>query len=463
MNARAELAWGSVAGAFSDFTRSVEAIVDLTSFSRSQAAELDTVRASCAAAAAEIVQLAPRPLDREMIQPAVSKFWAEAKVAIGEVSTLGDLSAEAAANLRPVVASFVDSVRPQGIGVWAAYLLVQRVLEDGVRRDRAPMLQESLLVSTVSAFEAFVARIIRASLLFNPKQVYEMEKRPTWAEVLEAESLEQVRDRAIDSYVDSLMYKDLEAWLKHIAKATKMADGHRQFVFDSIHEIVQRRHVLVHNGGTVSTQYLQKVGRRGSGLEVGERLLVDDAYLDEAIDALMLAGCAIAQTSLAAIFRAQRPWAAPQLESLANPAEAVYQFLYKGRVQCAARAYDILEPYLLDDGSRQNLKVNSWIARKRIGGAEVIREQVAAWDTSALGERYALARHCLLGDMESAIPLVKKLTENGSINAFALATWPVLEPVREHLRERSRDSAVKVALDKASEDDDLGRAPRVEG
>lgn len=80
------------------------------------------------------------------------------------------------------------------------------------------------------------------------------------------------------------------------------------------------------------------------------------------------------------------------------------------------------------------MRVNYWQAQKRIQGIEAIREDVQAWDVSALSPLYRAAKPLLLDDFDAAFAAIPELIEQEDVKRRELHEWPLFKEARAHER-----------------------------
>lgn len=136
---------------------------------------------------------------------------------------------------------------------------------------RAPIVRSSLLMGVVSDFEMLVAGLIRLNLSNSENLLKQSEKSLTWKQMSEFDSLRDIRIQLSDEYVSNVMRGGLDAWMNWFNKKLNLVVDGVTTEADELLEIFQRRHLLVHNGGVVNRQYMDKLGFR-DGVQIGDRL-----------------------------------------------------------------------------------------------------------------------------------------------------------------------------------------------
>jgi hypothetical protein len=89
------------------------------------------------------------------------------------------------------------------------------------------------------------------------------------------------------------------------------------------------------------------------------------------------------------------------------------------------------EAFAPDSQAIATAKVNGWLALDQGHGPSAIRPEVQAWDVTALTAPFQVARHLLLRQDGDALPVLRQLVSDGTINAGQLASWPIFDRIRE--------------------------------
>ena len=309
------------------------------------------------------------------------------------------------------------------------------------QKSRSGLMLESLLLSAVAQFEVFISRMITISLRYDPSTLAASDKKYTFDEISIHDSLVSFTDAASDSYVDSLMYEGMQSWMRFLAKATRT---NTEWVSDSLEEVVMRRNVHVHAGGRASVKYIAALGKKAAAVKVGDDLPVTAAYLNDALDRMAQAAIVLTQAALAAVCASARvrngAEAGPSLQPEMGLVDASFDLLAAGRFACVAPLASQLEPYVTTAATRERLRANSLLAKKKQDGINAVRSEIESWDVSAAEDQLVLAKHCLLDEVDEARMVYERLSNLGEITVAELATWPILETLRTSFADESGDA-----------------------
>lgn len=319
--------------------------------------------------------------------------------------------------------------RKLGEGLKAAYesdpealrVVGEIFLTLGLRPQRQQLLHNSLLAMAVGTLETAIAGVGTQHYSLHPKALAWEEKEFTLGELAEFSDLSDARAVAISRRVEDLMRSGFDAWDKWFDNL--LGKGFMELAADRdvLHEAIQRRHIVVHNGGRVSRQYLSKVP--SCEAEVGVDLPTDHEYLEQAIDAIAIFGVRL-------VLSAWAKWLPddPAASRVAN--KYVLDQLTDGHDEVAAHVAETAVALEGDEEQRLNLQVNYWQAKKRIEGTSAVREAVKGWDVSALSPRYAAAKAALLDEFDRLFALLPELIERQELSAEALRGWPLFREAR---------------------------------
>lgn len=296
---------------------------------------------------------------------------------------------------------------------------------------RTSIALNSLLAMTVGAFDVLMAGLMTRYYIGFPDALAEHDKEPKFsiADVRELRSEADALDLLIKRRVSKIMYgtpEDWSGWFKrHCGESLK------DLALDwwSIREIFERRHVVLHNGGLVSSEYLARLdfsGREAPSL--GDRLEVDDDYVANALDQLDIVGSAVAILAWGSWLPDQRDRSAGRLLSRAYTGLTVERW----RVTERLAAIGERPTFQCTDGLRLALRCNRWLARAEQNGYASIHEEVAAWDESALSPQFRFVRLVLLQDLSAALKLAPSVIASEEISKGELRAWPILRTFREY-------------------------------
>lgn len=291
-----------------------------------------------------------------------------------------------------------------------------------VRPQRQQLLHSSLLAMAVGTLETAIAGVGTQHYSLHPNALPWEEKEFTLGELAEFSDLSDARAAAISRRVEDLMRSGFDAWDRWFDNL--LGKGFAELAADReiLHEAIQRRHLVVHNGGRVSRQYRSRVP--ACTTEVGEELRIDREYLGHALNAIAIFGVRL-------ILNAWAKWLPGDRDASRVASKYVFDLLNESHNQVAFHVAQTAIPLATDAEQRINLQVNQWQAQKRISGTDSIREEVVEWDVSALNPRYAAAKAALLGEFEQLFALLPEMIEHHELGPDDLRGWPLFREARK--------------------------------
>jgi len=341
-----------------------------------------------------------------------------------EAEAEAEAEAKAEAAFAEEVTVLNDLLISQGIPADAVSRAISQYWKLERRGPRSALLLESLLISAVSQFETFVARVMSESLRFSPQLLKDSGRTFAFHEVTKHKDLEAFTDAAADDYADKLMREPMSKWLKFFGTSLRQDS---MWVDEYLNEILQRRHIHVHAGGRVSAQYIENTPKVGA-LKIGKRMPVTAEYLEVALDRLAVVVLFISQASLYAIRESKAAKGIGFDADDGKSNEVAFELLLEGRPGAVAEIFDRIDPSIWSNSTREHLRANSWLAMKMLGRVDEVRSDIERWDVS-LSERLSLAKACLLETSE-AQAMLDRLMAAGEISVLDAAIWPLLEPLR---------------------------------
>jgi len=282
----------------------------------------------------------------------------------------------------------------------------------------------SMLISAVAALDVLLLELISNFYLLHPEALGN-EATFTLAKLTEFSDLNDARTSAVEQKADQIVRKGLEGWMKWLDSQgidlkTHCAD------FKNLAEIIQRRHVAVHNAGRASRVYRDKIqALTGEESEhpLGETLRIDSLYLGGALDELEAAGNLLTGAVWTKCIK--------EAEEVVNFELYVrsYDLLMAERWVPAACICSAAKKRLKPDDDLYLIhKVNEWLARKRSG--EDVEEEVKGWPTLTLNTRYQAAQAALLDDFDELEQLILKCAKAGDLDLEDAWEWPLFSGIR---------------------------------
>jgi hypothetical protein len=288
---------------------------------------------------------------------------------------------------------------------------------------RVTIVHNSFLVMAVSAFEVLVSGLVARHFIAFPGALDPDKNEFSLDDVQGFKTQEDALDLLISRRVSALMYGGLDDWSKWFAGRGNINLPELAIDWEVVREIFQRRHIVTHSGGLVSSEYLAKV-KLTDPPALGSRLIVDEDYLQAAFDQLDALGTGLG-------VRAWGTWSPEQRNSSAAALlRRTYQTMLLGRWRVTEQLAEM--SIQCDEELRHSIRCNGWLSVAERAGYEAIKTSVAQWDVSALAGRFKLVRLVLMQDLDAALASVPGLLAAEELRKGELREWPILRTLREH-------------------------------
>jgi hypothetical protein len=293
------------------------------------------------------------------------------------------------------------------------------------------LLPRTFLVSFVSEFDSFVARLMREMLAIRPEVLNQSERQLTYKELLNFKSMEDAREFLVQGEIDSVMrdsHADQFKWMEKKFDVKLTVGLPRWPVFI---EATERRNLFVHCDGRVSNQYLRvcrdhKVDLTGISLD--QSLNVDKEYLISAYKVLYEFGVKLCQV----LWRKLVPAEMEKADSSLN--FFCYELLAEEKYDLATRllefAVDVL-PRHSSETFRRMAVVNLSQAYKFSGREAECMKRLDAEDWSASGDNFSICIAVLKDDFVGAATLMTRIGKNGAVKESDYSEWPIFRKFRE--------------------------------
>lgn len=288
----------------------------------------------------------------------------------------------------------------------------------------------SFLVSLVSQFDEFLGDLVEAIFESRPEMLTASERSLTYGTLLGFSSLDDARAYLIEKEVESVLRKNHAEqfdWLENKLgiPLRKGLDSWPEFI-----EVTERRNLLVHTGGVVSSQYLVTCKAHAvalpSDLVLGKTLRVSRSYFDLAYECLF----EIAVKLVNVVWRKLQPDECKRSDTqLLN---TCYELLEDERYELARRLGDfatcVLKHHSSDD-MRRRLVVNRAQAYKWLGKKEKALEIMAAEDWTASSDTFRLADAVIHDDFERAAAYMERAGKKEDKSSYR--DWPLFKEFRK--------------------------------
>lgn len=291
-------------------------------------------------------------------------------------------------------------------------------------RSKSNHLYESSLITLITYFELLVSSLIKEYLEINPYILNINDKKLTYELLTEIDSIDAALEYLTETEIEKLMFKGFNNWMTFIENKMGIKNKSLHENKDVINEIINRRHLLVHNGGIVNGIYLKKVRLPDNfGVRLGEKVTVDEKYITDSLEIVKRYG------NLLGICI----WKSAKKESeyrLAYLLKSCIKFMEQEEYLLARDCSILLESETIDEDLYLLGKINYWQTYKWRDEFDTIKEEVENFDFSTKAKKFELAQLILLDKYEDFMDYV---TQNGlpeGIEINDIKTWPLFKKLR---------------------------------
>lgn len=275
------------------------------------------------------------------------------------------------------------------------------------------------LTMLITRFEEFIAVFISELYVLFPHKY--LDKQQISFSEIENLGITTVRKKIIDREIDAIMRESYMEWFKlfetHGMKFESCKDE-----MNLLKEIYARRNIIVHNSGRVNDVYLKNVP--DTQFSVGERLTIDEQYLNNAF-------CAIKIIVFTILVEAARLIKENKAEYLDEIFSSAYDELLEGQYSVCYNIFHILSKNeLLDAETKTMSQINYWLAAKEVVGLSAIKDEIEMFDVSALNRVFLLAKLLLLEKNNEATKVLEDLYNKKEFPISALEEWPLFKKYR---------------------------------
>ena len=295
-------------------------------------------------------------------------------------------------------------------------------------------IPRAFLVSAVSQYDSYYASLIRDIFNVKPEIINTSEKKYSIGDISNYQSINEIKESAIDSIVDNLLrgtHKEQIKWLYDKVGLTGISlEPGVEFKF---HEIMERRNLFVHCDGIVNHTYLRKLKEYNS--KIGEKIKIDDKlyvpaeYFIEAIGILSYVALFLKQISWRKLLPHEKKDANSELITIG------FDMIEKEHYELSNKIFDLSlsKEFIneLDNESALICKLNKIQTLKWMGNEVEAKDYLEKCDWSGCSLEYTLAVSVLKNEFKVAKDIMISIgNKNDMFNVHSYKTWPIFKEFR---------------------------------
>lgn len=287
------------------------------------------------------------------------------------------------------------------------------------------LLYRNALISLLSSTEWFFSQILHQYYSKHPKAAGVENKTITLSDLKTFGSIKDAEDFLIDSKIEGILRGSFEDWMLVLKNEMKLGLAYLSDLELKLNEIYQRRNIIIHNGGIVNKIFLSKVDKSLiSGVQIGDKLIIDEEYLERAISIFHKSFILIA----AEIWKSLEPENVKRADTLIDIS---YENMIRGNWTVSeGLSYFITKDAKMGPYERTIGQLNYWLSKKRLGQWEDVIKDVQSVDYS---DKKNILRLGLLGLKEEVdeflqlLPLTLKADE---ITPEKVMEFPIFDEIK---------------------------------
>lgn len=287
----------------------------------------------------------------------------------------------------------------------------------------AKAIQRSHLSALVAEFDFLFHRCLRAVAMDYPEKFVPDETTIPIGKLRAGKKFSEWEGEKINTAIDEKLrgsHKDFVDWvLTEVAKLNDLSTVKRSPFYRDFIEICQRRHLLIHNGGTVNSQYIENCKDAGFAdkdlPKIGDVLDVDPDYLRRSAARVYLIGAFTMYLVAQKVYPSHSKVAHQMLLS------ASHDFLVANMTKMAERIINFAEhnKKIFDNDLKLKFAINLALCKLFEPNVEEEAQTAGAikvlesYDWSVTNPIFDLALACAKRDFSQLIPLAKAASSSG--------------------------------------------------
>ncbi|KAA2213678.1 hypothetical protein F0Q34_06295 [Pseudoroseomonas oryzae] len=316
------------------------------------------------------------------------------------------------------------------LDIYHARSLLKRMEDSAAGYNGIRDLPKFSIMGLIGSYDLFLSDLIKVIFITKPEILSGSDKNISFKDLIETGSIEAVRNKIIEKEVESVIrssHAEQIEWLEAKLKITLRKDLE---IWPDFIELCERRNLLTHTGGTISSQYLKVCkdhGHNTKGIKVGSVLSVTPDYYKNSVEIIQELGIKLIHV----IWRKLSP------QDLNIADRELDDFCYR---MIVGRKYKQAEKLLHfglktfkrhgSDATRKQMVINYANTVKLGGNKEKAIEALDEEDWSASTENYRICVAAIKDDLPAVTGMMKSAVNSGRIRVSNFREWPVFDSIR---------------------------------
>jgi hypothetical protein len=295
-------------------------------------------------------------------------------------------------------------------------------------------LPEVMLIGLVSAYDAFLGKLLLVVFLRHQEMILTSEKSIKFSELSEYASIEDARRSLIGREIESVLRDSHTEHFKWMERKFTIKLRDDLAAFPKFVELCERRNLMTHTGGVVTAQYVANCKEFGVDLknvQLGQKLSVRRQYYSDAVNIVCEIGIKLCYVLWRRFVKEERDDADGRLNQFCfeligrrkyETAEAILSFSTKTLARAGS------------DRTRRMMLINLANAVRLQKRQDEANKLLDAEDWSAVSDDFQISVAAVRQDLDQVISLMRKIGGNGHPDAEEYRTWPVFRGMRSNER-----------------------------
>lgn len=295
------------------------------------------------------------------------------------------------------------------------------------------LYNRNIIVTFISIFDYFLSDLIKDIYKIQPSFIHTCNNKDiSVAKLLEASSIEELKNRIITDEVDNILRGNHDSQINWFEKKLKLPVKENISNYDDFIEITERRNLFVHSNGNITNQYIENcnekylVNEKGK-LQLGAKLEASKEYIKSTYQLLVEIGVILTQLVWRKI---------GGKDSLEDADSAliniIYDFLKEKEYDIALSLSNFATSPKHKSATNENTiikRINKALAYYLKGDICNSNKIIDSHDWSALDKKYQLAIHVLKGEKDKVVELMQYIGNNSEMKT-SYREWPIFRPLR---------------------------------
>lgn len=291
----------------------------------------------------------------------------------------------------------------------------------------------SLLVSLVSQYDAFLGKLLKIILLTKPELLNSSEKAFTLAQLVEFGSVSDARNYILEKEVEGVIRKSHAEHFQWMENKFNMQLRKDLDVWQKFIELTERRNLFVHTGGVVSNQYLKACQEHGvvwnKKPNLDDILEVTPEYFQNAVNIIFEVGVKLAHV----LWRKFKPTDLENADK--NLLDIAYEPLHDGNYELSKTLFNFATITLKkhsNESRRKIFVVNRALSYKWSGDEKKACEIIDAEDWSDTRDKFRLAEAVIKEKYVEAIQIMHEIGINeDEVGKHGYRSWSLFKEFRK--------------------------------